>query len=350
MSAPNNTSQPNARRAQRGIVLALVLVIGLLLTTAIVAFQRRYIIDAQIAINRDQAAQAEALARGGIQLGIFLILADELAGDDAPPGDTHLDAWAQTSSYQVITPDNGLLRVRILDDGSRLNLNALAGSSGEEADEQTIDFLIAFFEKVIDELPIAPGERIWDERELAQNFIDYVDVDEERQRGGDENAWYESQNPPYTAPNQPLRTVDELAMVEGFTGVLVDGIRPYVTVHPRIRASGINLNTAPPHVLAAVYHGNQGDLQLANEDTVRRILKVREDGNILCSDTASDDRCILASEIVEGSVFPDAQQPGNARVFTVEADATVGEIRRSIHAVIDRTQPSNPVIVEWRKG
>ena len=73
------------KRAERGIVLALVLVIGLLLTTAIVTFQRRYIIDAQIAANRDQAAQAEALARGGIQLGIYLILADGLAGEEGPP-------------------------------------------------------------------------------------------------------------------------------------------------------------------------------------------------------------------------------------------------------------------------
>ena len=106
-----------------------------------------------------------------------------------------------------------------------------------------------FLDKVIDELPIAPGERIWDSRELAQNLIDYVDEDDERQRGGPENAWYESRTPPYEAPNQPLRTIDELSMVEGFTGVLVEGIRPYATVHPRLSGTGINLNTAPPHVL-----------------------------------------------------------------------------------------------------
>jgi type II secretory pathway component PulK len=338
------------RRGERGIVLALVLVIGLLLTTAVVAFQRRYIIDAHISINRDQASQAEALARGGIQLGMYLIIADSLAGEGAPPGDTHLDTWAQASSYQITTLDEGHLRIRVRDEGARLNLNALLAGDGEQASEQTVDFLIAFFEKVIDELPIAPGERIWDERELAHNLIDYIDLDEERQRGGPEDAWYESRTPPYKAPNEPLRTIDELAMVEGFTGVLVDGIRPYVTVHPRIGATGINLNTAPSYVLAAVYHGSQGDRQLASEDTVRRILKARQDGNILCTETGSDDRCILANEIVEGSMFPASSLPGTARVFTVEAEATVGEIRRSIHAVIDRTQPSKPVILEWRKG
>ena len=338
------------KRAERGIVLALVLVIGLLLTTAIVTFQRRYIIDAQIAANRDQAAQAEALARGGIQLGIYLLLADGRAGEEGPPGDTHLDTWAQASGYEIFTEDQGQLRVRIQDDGARLNLNAVTNSEGGEASEEQIDFLMEFFDKVIDELPIAPGERIWDSRELAQNLIDYVDADEERQRGGPENAWYESRTPPYEAPNQPLRTIDELSMVEGFTGVLVEGIRPYATVHPRLSGTGINLNTAPPHVLASVYHGSQGDRQLASEDTVRRILRVREDGNILCTDAAADDRCILASDIVDGSIFPEANLPGKARVFSVEAEATVGEIRRSIQAVIDRTKPSKPIIVEWRKG
>ena len=350
MSAPAETTR-GKRRGERGIVLALVLVIGLLLTIAIVTFQRRYLIDAQIAVNRDQAAQADALARGGVQLAMYLIIADSLAGDDGPPGDTHLDAWAQAAAYETVTEDGGLLRVRILDEGARLNLNAVTHTGGGEAAEENIDFLIAFFEKVIDELPIAPGERIWDPRELAQNLIDYVDPDEERQRGGPEDAWYESRTPPYRAPNQPLRTVDELAMVEGFTGVLVEGLRPYVTVHPsRFDAQGINLNTAPPHVLATVYHGSLGSRQLASEDTVRRILRVREDGNILCTDAGADDRCILANEIIDGGVFPEAKLPGEARVFVVESEATVGEIRREIHAVIDRTQPSKPTIVEWRKG
>ena len=218
------------RRGERGVVLALVLVIGLLLTTAVVAFSRRQMVDTHVAHNRDAAAQADALARGGA-----------------------------------------------------------------------------------------------------------------------EDTWYQQQSPPYRAANQPLRTVDELAMVEGFTPILVDGLRPYVTVHPREGGSGINLNTAPAHVLSLVYHGSLGSRTLASEDTVRRILRARQDGRILCSETASDDRCILASEIVDGSIFPEATLPGEASVFTVEAEATVGDIRRTIAAVVDRTQASDPRILEWRR-
>ena len=197
---------------------------------------------------------------------------------------------------------------------------------------------------------MAPGERAFDARELAYNLIDYVDADEERQRGGPENAWYERQSPPYEAANEPLRSVDELGMVEGFTPVLVDGLRPYVTVHPRKDGTGINLNTAPPHVLALVYHGSQGSRTLASEDTVRRILRAREEGRILCTTTGADDRCILAAEIVEGSIFPDASLPAQATLFRVEAEATVGDVRRTIAAVVDRTDPSKPTVLEWRHG
>lgn len=339
------------RRRERGVVLALVLVIGLLLMTVVIGFSRRSIVDFHIARNRDAAAQADALARGGVQLATFLLLADELAGDAAPPGDTYQDVWAQAENYEIATEDGGRLRVRVRDEGSRLDVNAVVPeNAAAEASEEAVDFLIAVLEKVIDELPIAPGERVFDARELAYNLIDYIDSDEERQRGGPENAWYERQSPPYEAANQPLRSVEELAMVEGFTPVLVDGLRPYLTVHPRKGGGGINLNTAPPHVLSLVYHGSLGSRTLASEDTVRRILRAREEGKILCATVGEDDRCILASEIVEGSVFPESSLPTEAALFRVEAEATVGDIRRTVSAVVDRTDPAQPTILEWRHG
>jgi type II secretory pathway component PulK len=129
--------------------------------------------------------------------------------------------------------------------------------------------------------------------------------------------------------------------------VLVEGLRPYATVHPRSGGSGINPNTAPPHVLAAIYHGSQGSRRLASEDTVRRILRAREEGRILCQEVGADDRCILASEIIDGSIFPPASFAGTARVFTVVAEATVGEITRSLEAVID-LGGGRPTILGWR--
>jgi type II secretory pathway component PulK len=332
-------------------VLALVLVIGLLMSTVVIAFPRRATVDTHIAKNRDNAARAEALARGGVQIATFLI-ANGGSGDSegpAPDGNTHLSDWARARDYQIETEDGGRLRLEILDAGARLNLNAVLESrdATDAVGDETVEFLVELLAKVTDELPVPPGARAWDPRELAHNLIDYVDENEERVRGGSEDDWYQSQLPPYLPANEPLRSVDELRRVEGFEPALVDGLRPYITVHPRAGGSGVNPNTAPPHVLATLYHGSQGSRQLASEDTVRRILRVREEGRILCQESGADDRCILASEIIEGSVFPPAAFGSSSKVFTVVAEATVGDISRSLEAVID-LGAAPPAILSWR--
>ena len=111
---------------------------------------------------------------------------------------------------------------------------------------------------------------------------------------------------------------------------------------------GINLNTAPSHVLAAVYHGNAGNRRLISEDDVRRILMARQDGDTLCNGGAADDRCILVSEFVDGTIYPAVVLPARPAVFTVVAEANVGEIQRKVEAVVDRSDPANPQILAWR--
>jgi len=338
-------------KREGGVVLAMVLIIGLLMSTAVIAFARRATIDSLIARNRDAAARADALARGGVQIAAFLIANDQGGEDGAVPTNTHLSDWARAKDYQIETSDGARLRVDVRDSGSRLNLNAVlaARQATDLVGDETVEFLVEFLEKVIDELPVPPGERTWDPRELAHGLIDYVDENEERVRGGSENDWYERQTPPSAPANQPLRTIDELERVEGFDPVLVEGIRPYVTIHPRAGGSGINLNTAPPHVLATVYHGSQGSRQLASEDTVRRILRAREEGRILCQEGGADDRCILASEVVDGSIFLPSALGGGPRVFTVVTEATIGDISRSIEAVLDLSGGGQPTILAWRR-
>jgi len=336
-------------------VLALVLVIAMLLSVSVIAFARRATIDAQIAGNRDATARAEALARSGIQVATFVILRgdsqDETASEPLPPGDSHLSTWARLKDYRIQTEEGETLHLDVEDSGSRLNLNAVleARAVTDAPGDETIEFLVEFFSKVIDELPLPPGDRPRDPRELAHNLVEYVDEDEERIRGGDEAEWYERQSPPYRPANEPLRTIDELGRVEGFDAALVAGLRPYITIHPRSGGGGINLNTAPSHVLAAIYHGNQGSRRLASEDTVRRILRARADGKVLCQESASDDRCILAGEIVDGSIFPPPRLGVETRIFTITATATAGNISRSIEAVLDMSGSPRPTILDWRR-
>ena len=84
----------NRDAEQRGVVLMAVLVFALLLTTSVASFTHRAVIDAMISRNRDAAAEAEALARGGARLAAAMLVSDrvnELTNPLALQGDSNFD-------------------------------------------------------------------------------------------------------------------------------------------------------------------------------------------------------------------------------------------------------------------
>jgi hypothetical protein len=99
-------------------------------------------------------------------------------------------------------------------------------------------------------------------------------------------------------------------------------------------------------VLALLFHGPPGAERLADEDTVRRILDIRDEKRILCADEASHPSCTPLREVVEGQVYPPLSF--HADLFRVTAEATYGEVRRTVEAVVDRSQAEAPAVLAWR--
>ena len=348
---PQSPGDPVSLRPQReqGMILMIVLVFALLLTAAVATFTRRAMVDTAIARNRDYRAQAEALARGGIELGKALLLEDKLGSEENGKLDTHDDLWAQIGQQPPIELENGgRLRIQIEDTSTRLNLNAVIGGQGEDGqpNPKAETLLADVLEKIIDEMPIPPGEKVYDQSELVVNLIDFVDKDDERLSGGREEDAYDRRGDVAGPPNRPLLSVDELRRIEGFDAKLVDAMRPYVTVYPYAGSTGVNLNTAPPHVLALLYFDDGVELNLAKEDTVRQILRARQEGNFLCGESQSSENCTPIGEIVTNEIFPPPAY--ESHVFTILAEAQVGEVTRSIEAVVDRKQAPDLVLLSWQ--
>ncbi len=349
-------------RRESGVVLALVLTLALLLSVSMIGFARRGMLDTMIVRNRDDASRAAALARGGVRLATAILIEDRLSKNLAnfqiasvrttTPGNTYDDSWNQIDGLTLVDADGGRLRLEIHDAGSRLNLNAVVPYTDDEspAEPDAEEFLMEIFERIIDKMPIDPGEKFYDPRELARNLIDYMDTDRIRLSGGNEDDYYREQDPPYTAANHPLLSVDELGLVEGFDVQLVDAIRPYVTVYPLVKANGINLNTAPPHVLSLIYSGVSGQRRLVPEDTVARILKMRDEGRVICTGSEPDLDCVTLNEVDlgVGSLFPPTKLPDESNSFTIKAHATAGQIERTVVAVIDRRKLTQPKLLFWR--
>lgn len=334
------------RRDSRGIVLVAVLFFILLMVSAVATFLRRASVDGLVARNRDLAARSEALARGGVQLAIALLLQDRL---DEEARELRIEArsepWSRAGDVDLITPDGGTLRLRIEDAGARLNLNALFEGGAARTDSAEI-FLTALLTKVIGELGAPPEQRNYDPQLLAWNLIDYVDEDDVRVRGGPEDDYYQQQDPPYRAANRPLLSLEELGLVEGFDAALVAALEPYASVHPYAEADGINPNTAPSYVLATLYYGTAGDFRLADEDLVRQVLDIRSEGGILCADEADHPACTPIRNTVPGEIFPPPTYESD--VFRVAAEARYGDVRRTVEAVIDRSDASAPQLLAWR--
>ena len=158
------------------------------------------------------------------------------------------------------------LRLRIEDAGRAAQPERALRRGGRAPTPTRRSFLSAFLDKVIEEMPVRDEEKNYDAAELARNLIDYIDADDVERGGDPEDDYYQLQNPPYRAANRPLLSIDELGLVEGFDRPLVEAIRPYVTVYP-YTGGGINPNTAPSYVLAALYpRSRPGDKRLADED------------------------------------------------------------------------------------
>ena len=151
------TNMRRTRRSERGIVLAIVLVMIFALVTAVYAFQHRAIIDNTIAANRLESAEADALAKGGLRLAEVIVMivrakylqgasgaagGSGLGGQDLPGqskatptlslGDVEggeaaaADAlWQGIGGVPIDIDDERRLRIEIEDEGAKLNLNAL---------------------------------------------------------------------------------------------------------------------------------------------------------------------------------------------------------------------------------
>jgi type II secretory pathway component PulK len=345
---------------QKGIVLPMVLIVGLILSVSIFSFLRQSLVDSFMARNLEHVAAAETLAKGGVSVATAVVFHhrfSKLMGlmQNKDPGATLADLWAQIENSPLETNWGGRLEITIEDSGSRLNLNALipVGKTEEESQpsDEAEEFLVSFFEKVIDESQGQLAGGLYDPREMARNLLDYMDPDDVGISGKNENDYYADQYPAHKPANGPLLSVEEIALIEGFDARIAGRIKPYVTVYPLLGETGINANTAPAYVLALLQHGSSGDMRLADEEIVRSILKNRQEDRIVCDQTESDsERCVSLSEVGlgTGSIFPPVELPQEAHVFHIISEATVENVVRRVEAVIDISDRESPQLLSWR--
>jgi type II secretory pathway component PulK len=330
---------------EEGIVLLLVLVLVVVAISTAYAMTKTSMIEVMSSRQQAQHARAQALARSGIALAQRAVQDDLLEGDETTRAiESPLDAWAVLSTQEIVLPGDARLRLSIRDAGGRINLNALVDAEGKRVGETSKAFLKAVLAQIRDTTPELKGRTgLGDEDidDLADAILDWLDKDEETRVGTPEQEFYVDMRKAASAPlNRPVFSLDELASVPGLDALLLDALAAYFTTQPMFPPAdggGVNLNTAPPHVLGLIYHGVGDELELLDPRDVFELLKARSEGRVFCPAAGAPPCTDFFSElgIAAGEqIFPALSYKSS--VFRIESEGRVGDTRACVTSVVDR--------------
>jgi len=231
-------AQGRARaHALRGAAVVLAMLIAALAATiAATLFSDQQRWTRAVEHRRDQV-QAQALVIAGVQWARLILQEDARA-----TAIDHLgEPWAL--ALPPIPLENGEIRGTIADAQARLNVNALGGTGTNAGTER---------ERIA---------RLFAQRggpTGALNAIaDWIDADGIPGPNGAEDAFYAAQSVPGLAANAPVVRVAELAAIRGVTSPSLAAVAPFLTALPA--GTAVNVNTAAPEVLAALFDGLRGD-------------------------------------------------------------------------------------------
>ncbi|HEX5363674.1 MAG TPA: type II secretion system minor pseudopilin GspK [Gallionella sp.] len=299
------------RAKQHGVAIVLamgVVTLAALTATAIMVSQSTWFRQNELTADH---VQAQTLTQVGVDWTRALLSDDRRASSVDYLG----EPWALRLPPMPV--ENGELAGRINDQQGSFNLNNLV-KEGRVNPAQ-----LAHFKKLLSLLDLPPA--------LGDTLADWLDADGEPQ-GGAEDAVYLAMRPPYLAANRPLIDVTELVLVSGFDDGVRARLRPFVSALPIF--TPVNVNTAPPEVIAAVIEG-------LGLDEARTLVQKR-------GLSYFRDRSDFQDRLPK-NIQPAAEDISfSSDYFLVQLRATIGSAESSSVALLARTGNNWPAIV-WRK-
>jgi hypothetical protein len=199
-----------------------VLLVTALLSLAAYAFAELMLAEYRAADAHGRALQARTFCESGSEKALFLLGLDgETLRDRGGLYDNPADLQgivvvdgahpADRGRFTIVAPkyepeSPTTLRYGLEDESAKLNLNTLIAQHEDEAEQKT-------------RLMTLPGMT----EEIAESILDWLDEDDEPRQLGAEADFYAGLAPPYAPANGPLRTLDELLLVQGVSPELLFG-------------------------------------------------------------------------------------------------------------------------------
>lgn len=235
----------NRTKPQQGVALITVMLIVALAAIIAAQMTTRLQMQMQRSVNVSFNQQAYWYALGAEAFTKRILIASFKDEEEV----THLDQiWAsEATTYPV---DFGEISGEISDLRACLNLNALI-TPAENADEnkngdtasKTKPPARQAFEKLLEALAI-DGISSFEAESMADALTDWLDADGYiTGTAGAEDDDYASREFPHLAANNLLASVTELRVIEHFSPVVIEALKPYVCVLEQNNEHKININT-----------------------------------------------------------------------------------------------------------
>ena len=347
-------------KQQGGIALiTAIFVVALASIAAVAMFEA-----SNIAVHRSAnlvQSEAELWYGTGIESWVKGILIQDAKLNSKTVGFNGL--WAQPVDFLPI--DGGGIRGHIEDLQGRFNLNNIGVGQYNNSNNAAATGAMIYiqqFDRLLDNLPNFDASKY---HGIGYAIRDWIDADDQRAGSdGAEDQDYLSQDPPYRAANQPMRSVSELMLVKGMTKELYAALLPYVTALPvapttptsaaaaaAAAAAGggtgtitpININTAPGPVLMSLAPN------ITNKAVVEKFIAVRKlqpvtDTNVI---SGSGEFGFIPSVTNNGNtgVIGNVLTDVKSNYFELQAEVFIGSGRLALYSVIYRPGSGTPVVL-----
>ncbi|MDX8381566.1 MAG: type II secretion system minor pseudopilin GspK [Ghiorsea sp.] len=218
--------------------VALIMVLGMVAIIAAWAATATYgdLVSIRRISNIQDEMRATMASESAYSLGKVL-LQEEYKISNQPPVDSLDEEWAQ--DLPPFPVDDGLIGVQVLDMNRYYNLNDLIDASGNVQPTHVTEVKALFLLLELDDT-------------LVDALVDWLDKDDVPYGvGGAEDSAYYSKD--YKIKNNHLDNWSELKLISGFTAETLKVLKTVAAVRPSIGATSININTAEPLVLRALF-------------------------------------------------------------------------------------------------
>jgi general secretion pathway protein K len=295
-----------ARHHEHGLALVTVILIVSVVSAIAVFMSLNQQIWYRQSSNILERAQGENAYRSALAMATIVLERDASENNK----DDLKEIWA--NQVVALPIESGHVSVAIEDAQGRFNLNNLLKNGQPNAED------IGIFRRLLSNQGISES--------LVEPLVDWMDVDSQARPGGAEDVDYLASETPYRAANQPISDIDELRLIKGFTPEITDKLSGLVSALPA--ATAINVNTAPPAVLAALFT----NMPLPDAEALAKTLSERP------LTKASDIQALAGNDHKLGKVAIDTR----SSYFLIHTQTRNGRYRNQIQTLVYRPESGLP--------